>query len=586
MNTGKPHGRLVRALTYAGPHRLTILVILSLTLLSAGIGAVEPLVMKFIFDALDLEGSLAVIFQGVGMLVGLHLVREIASGFSNWLTWRTRLSIQAALLESTVDRLHRMPLHYHRDEGVGALMTRLDRGIQGFVGAITEISFNIVPSVAYLATSLVIMVGLEWRLSLVAVFFAPIPALIAAFASPAQVTRERHLMETWTRLYARFNEVLTGLVTVRSFAMEDEEKHRFISGVRGANRVVSNGVRYDSFVGFAQNITTVAARIASIALGAYLIATGDTTLGTLVAFISYTGGLFGPVQGLTGTYRTLRLASVSLDLIFDILDTQETLGDEPGAVDAGRLQGEVIFRNVEFSYEPGKVPLLRDISFHVKPGELIAIVGPSGAGKTTIMALLQRFYDPQRGEVLVDGIDIRRLKQKSIRRQIGVVLQDAHMFNDTVRNNIAYGKPEASFDEITAAAKAANAHEFIMRLPKRYDTKLGERAGRLSAGERQRIAIARALVKDPPLLILDEATSALDAELEALVQQALERLVKGRTTFAIAHRLATVVNADRILVLKNGTIMEAGSHRELIAMNGYYASLVSKQTKGLILTEP
>ena len=577
--------RLLRALSYTKPHKLVVYVILSLTLITSGLGAAEPLIMKYIFDGLDFEAALSAIFIGVGLLIGLHIVKETAFGFSNWLTWRTRLHVQAALLDSTVERLHRLPLHYHRSEGVGALMTRLDRGIQGFVNAVSELAFNVFPSVAYLVIAIIVMFRLEWRLSVLVLFFAPIPAIIATFAAPVQVNRERNLIDLWARIYARFNEVLYGLITVRSFAMEDDEKHRFMYGVRGANNVVINGVRFDTGVGVAQNLTIVTARISSIALGAYLISNGETTLGTLVAFLAYAGSLFGPVQGLTGTYRTLRLATVSLDLIFDILDAQEHLGDAPDAVEAGRLRGEVLFENVEFTYEPGVRPLLKNISFHARPGEMIALVGPSGAGKTTVMALLQRFYDPQKGKVFLDGMDIRKLKQKSVRRQIGVVLQDAHLFNETVRNNIAYGRPDASFDEIVAAAKAANAHDFISSLPDGYDTLAGERGSRFSAGERQRIAIARALVKDPPILILDEATSALDAELEAMVQQALERLTTGRTTFAIAHRLATVVNAGRILVLRGGEIIEAGSHRELMREDGYYASLVEKQTQGLLFSE-
>ncbi|HEY4707770.1 MAG TPA: ATP-binding cassette domain-containing protein, partial [Thermodesulfobacteriota bacterium] len=229
-------------------------------------------------------------------------------------------------------------------------------------------------------------------------------------------------------------------------------------------------------------------------------------------------------------------------------------------------------------------PVLNNICLHLRPGECVALVGPSGAGKTTIAALLQRLYDPDCGSILIDGADIRELKQRSLRSKIGVVSQDAILFNDTVGNNIAYGRPWASREEITAAAKAANAHDFIMRLPKGYDTVIGERGGTLSAGEKQRISIARAIVKDPPILILDEATSSLDAESEFAVQQALERVMEGRTTLVIAHRLSTVVGADRILVLKDGQIIESGSHNELLKTGGYYASLVECQSRGLAIS--
>jgi ATP-binding cassette subfamily B protein len=283
-------------------------------------------------------------------------------------------------------------------------------------------------------------------------------------------------------------------------------------------------------------------------------------------------------------YKTLRTASVSIEQVFSILDHQDTLGDAPDAREVGRLRGEVEFDEVRFGYgrRATDAPLIDDVSLHVRAGENVAFVGPSGAGKSTLASLLCRFYDPTQGAIRVDGMDVRGIKQKSLRRQLGVVFQDSLLFNESVRANIAYGKPDASKEEIEAAAKAAHAHEFVSRLPEGYDTVVGERGCLLSAGERQRIAIARSILMDPPILILDEPTSALDAESEALVQQALATLTSGRTTIAIAHRLSTVVDADRIVVLKDGRILEQGSHRELMARGGYYRSLVERQTRGLL----
>jgi ATP-binding cassette, subfamily B, bacterial len=575
--------RLARALQFARPYRGKILLILIVTLFIAATNAAEPLVMKFIFDSLSSNLEMSHLQKALLWLVGLGIARELATAGSNWLTWHTRLGVHYGLLEATVERLHRLPLSFHRKEGVGAIMTRLDRGIQGFINAISQILFNVFPALLYLAISVVIMWRLNWQLSLVILFFAPIPAIIAAFATPEQTRRDRALLDRWAGIYSRFNEVLSGIVTVRSFAMEDREKKRFLREVRKANEVVVEGVATDAAFGAATNLVIAIARIAALAFGGMLVARGQLTLGALIAFLGYIGGLFGPVQGLSGIYQTVQRASVAIDEIFSILDVNDTLGDAPNAINLPiPARGEVIFQDVHFSYERSRRPILCGITLHVHPGQTIAIVGPSGSGKSTMMALLMRFYDPVEGAIYIDGHDLRTIKQKSLRENIGVVLQEPLLFNDSVRNNIAYGRPQAAQAEIEQAARAGNAYDFIQHLPDKFDTMVGERGGRLSVGERQRITIARALIKNPPVLILDEATASLDAESEMLVQEALDRLMRDRTTFIIAHRLATVVRADKIIVLRDGVIAEAGTHLELVRRDGYYASLVERQTRGLI----
>jgi ATP-binding cassette, subfamily B, bacterial len=578
--------RLRRALVFARPYRWKVITILGITLFVAAINAAEPLIMKYIIDSLSAGPKRSPLVNGILLLIGLGLVREIATAGSNWLTWHTRLGIHYELLGATVERLHRLPLSFHRREGVGAVMTRLDRGIQGFINAVTQILFNVFPAILYLGIAIFIMFRLDWRLACAILFFAPIPALIAAFAAPEQTRRDRALLDQWSSIYSRFNEVLSGIVTVRSFTMEDREKHRFLTEVSKANEIVVQGVAVDTGFGAATNVVVTLARLAAVALGGWLVIRGEQSVGTLVAFLGYVSGLFGPVQGLSGIYQTVQRASVSLDEVFSILDVQDTLGDAPNAIDLpSPVRGEVVFRNVHFSYEQTKRPVLHGIDLKVEAGETIAIVGPSGSGKTTLMGLLMRFYDPDEGIVSVGGHDLRTIKQKSLRENIGVVLQEPLLFNDTVRNNIAYGRPEATEAEIENAARAANACDFIQRMPDGFDTMVGERGGRLSVGERQRVTIARALLKNPPVLILDEATASLDAESEALVQEALDRLMHERTTFVIAHRLATVVRADKIIVLKDGIIAESGTHLELIRRDGYFASLVERQTRGLIANE-
>lgn len=587
-NSAPPHpapggtGRLKRALGFAFPHRRAVLAISGFTLVAAAANAAEPLVLKYIFDELAGSRALQPLFHGALTLVALAFLREGVGSLSNWLTWRTRLGLHYALLEATVGRLHRMPLRLQRSEGVGAIITKLDRSIQGFIGAVTQLLFNVFPAIVYLAISIAIMVRLEWHLALLLVGFTPLPALIAAAAAPEQTRRERTLLDRWAKIYSRFNEVLSGIVTVRSFTMEDMEKNRFLGDVAAANAVVVQGVGFDSGLSAASNLVTSVARITAICVGGMAVLHGEITVGTLVALLGYVGGLFGPVQGLSGIYQTIQRASSSLDEIFSILDVQEHLGDSPGAVEVTEVRGDVEFRNVTFQYEQSGRPLINGVSLKVAAGQTIAIVGPSGSGKTTLMAMLMRFYDPVSGAILIDGRDLRAVKQSSVRKHIGVVLQDPLLFNDTIRSNIAYGRPDAGPAAIEAAARAAHAYDFIQRLPDKYETSVGERGARLSVGERQRITIARALIKDPRIIVLDEATSSLDAESEKLVQEALERLMKDRTTFVIAHRLATVVNADRIIVLRDGVIAESGRHWELMKLGGYYASLVLQQTSGLI----
>jgi ATP-binding cassette subfamily B protein len=575
---------LRRAASFLAPKRRAIAAVMSFALTIAALNACDPLVLKYVFDRVGTNGGARALVMGVAAMLALGLLREILLALQNWLTWKTRIEVQFSLTSATVSRLQQLPLSFHKSSGVGATMTKLDRGVQGFVAALTEVAFNIVPSAAYLLLAIAMMFSLSPALGLLSLAFAPVPVIIARLASNDQLARERTLMERWARVYQRFNETLSAIVTVKSFAMEDREKQRFLAEVDDANQVVVRGLRHDSLAQAAQNVSVLLARVAVIGCGGLLVSRGQVSLGTLVAFLGYVGAMFGPIQSLSGIYKTLRTASVAVDQIFSILDHQDTLGDAPDAVTLDRVRGEVEFDEVTFTYgrRATDKPLIDKLSLRVKPGENVALVGPSGAGKSTLMSLLCRFYDPVQGAVRIDGHDLRGLKQKSLRRQFGVIFQDSLLFNESVRANIAYARPEAAFEEIVEAAKAANAHEFIERLPQGYDTLVGERGGLLSAGERQRVAIARSLLKDPPVLILDEPTSALDAESEAVVQDALARLTKGRTTFAIAHRLSTVVGADRILVLKEGRIIEEGTHAQLVQRRGYYWSLVQRQTRGLL----
>jgi ATP-binding cassette, subfamily B, bacterial len=373
--------------------------------------------------------------------------------------------------------------------------------------------------------------------------------------------------------------VLTGIRTVKGFAMEEAEQQRFLAAVAKGNERVTRGARLDARTASMQGLSVAAARLSVATLGAWLVLRGHGTVGTLVAALQYVGGLFGPIQGLTGVYSTVRRAGVSLESVCAILDAPDPVADAPQARELDVTRGAVAFERVSFDYGDGR-PVLRDISLAIAPGETVALVGPSGCGKTTLVSLLERLHAPSAGRVLVDGVDLRDCTQQSLRRQVGTVMQDVHLFHDTILANITYGTPGATRDQAEAAARAANAHEFIARQPQGYDTIVGERGAGLSGGQKQRIAIARALLKNPPILVLDEATSALDSESEALVQQALQRLTRGRTTLVVAHRLSTVVDADRIVVLRGGRVEALGSHAQLLAQGGYYARLFARHARG------
>lgn len=573
-------GRWHRAFAFIRPYRAAVAVIVALTLASGSVAALEPLVLKLVFDALAGDSARTGIALGLCLLPLGGFAHVVCAGLNNWLAWRTRLRVHYDLLSATVERLHALPLAYHQRDGVGATMTRLDRGVQGAANGISEITFNVLPSIVYFGVAAVVMLRLDWRMALAVIVFVPIPAIIGALASGEQTRRERGLLERWTRIYARFNEVLGGILVVKTFAMEEAEKQRFLGGVSDANDVVVSGVARDSWIGASREAVVVLARLCALAVGVGLMARGSMTIGTMVAFMGYVAGLFAPVQGLVGTYQTLRRTTVALDTVFSIFDAQNALGDAPDAEEVRHVRGEVCFDNVGFSYD-GRGAVLNGVCLHVHPGEVIGIVGASGSGKSTLMCLLQRIYDPSSGAILLDGKDLRGLRQRSLRRQFGVVLQDSLLFNDTVRHNILYGRPDAGEAEMLHAARVAHADNFISCLPQTYDTIIGEKGSMLSAGQRQRLAIARAILKDPAILILDEATSSLDVDTEGDVRDALSKLMKGRTTFIVAHRLAAVSAAHRIVVLDGGRIAEMGSRVELLQRGGVYYAMARRQVEGV-----
>jgi ATP-binding cassette subfamily B protein len=575
-----PSGRdlLDKAIPLVSPFGSRFARVLMAALIAAALAAVEPLVIKRLFDELSGTHTPMNLLWVLLTLLAVLVAREGLAAYRDAGAGQIRAGVHSAVTRATVSHLHALPLSQRR-ESAGAVIAKMDRGINGAIFAFEDLAFNFLPSLFYLGFALAAMLSLDVRLTLVIAAFVPVPPIIGAWAVREQADRDRTLMERWASLLSRLNEVLSGMLLVKSCGMEEEEKNAFVDGVDQANDVAIHGGIRDAGSNAAKGVAMIVARVGALAVGAWLVIRGDLTIGTLVAFLAYAGGVFAPVQGITGAYQKFRRGFVSAETVASILSAPESLPDDPDAKVALDLYGEVEFVNVSFAYHP-RHPILQEVSFRAEAGETIAIVGESGAGKTTAMKLLQRLYDPTSGSVRVDGVDLRHYEQRSLRRQIGAVLQDTELLSGTVRDNVAFGWPEATDRDVERAARSANVHDFILALPEGYETHLGERGNRLSAGQRQRIALARALARNPAILILEEDASTLDLDSMQLLDEALA--LRGRTTFIIAHRLATAARADRIFALREGRIVEAGEHNELLAGGGYYASLVRSHCGDLL----
>ncbi|AHG91102.1 ABC transporter related protein [Gemmatirosa kalamazoonensis] len=555
--------------------QLTLVVALAVAVLSA----TEPLLLKAVVDRLtaaQVRGTLGGLVASVTLFGAVLACRIAGNALQTSRTWAVRLNIEFQLRSRVAAKLSVLSPRTQAQIGTGGLRHAVDVSAPHLATAFTDIAYGLTPIVVYVALSAWGMARLNGALTAMVLCVVPLPAIVATLAARRQTRRDRMHQRFWMRLWSWYGEVLHGMATVRAFANERAEERRFVRRVKWAFGSIQRGIHLDALVTSTAALCELLARLAVLGYGGFLVVDGQLSVGALLAFLGYIGGVFAPVQTIIGLYPTIRKAVVALDAVFAVLDAEDEAPDVPDARTAPSLRGEVRFEGVRFEYHPGR-PAIDALDLVVAPGQTVALVGPSGSGKSTMLRLLQRQHHPDAGRVLLDGVDVRGLQIASVRRQLGVVPQEVVLFSDSVAANIAYGRPSATRAEVEAAARAANAHEFIVQLPGGYDHRLGEGGRGLSGGQRQRIAIARAFLVDPAVLLLDEATAALDTESEHAVQGALRSLRAGRTTFIVAHRLNTVRDADRIVVLRDGRIVGDGAHDTLVESCPTYAALVRHQ---------
>jgi ATP-binding cassette, subfamily B, bacterial len=478
-----------------------------------------------------------------------------------------------------VAHLHRAPLAFFSTTKTGAIMNRVSSDVDNINSVVTGTLSMIISSAAMIVTTLAFMFAWNWRLALISLIVVPLMLAPLKSVGRAMYTARKKTREQRDAIESLVQETLSisGITLIKSFARETFERARFYEVVTQLMRMEIRLTMVGRWFGAAVGATVLIGPALLWLGGGWFALKGSAEIGVIVAFVGYVQGrLYGPASALVGIQAQVVSALAVFERIFEYMDLPTEQYSETSATSLKQYRGDVQFEAVAFSYSSNR-EILRDISFVVPSGKIAAIVGPSGAGKSTIMNLIPRFYDPQRGRILIGGHDIRDLPLESLRRDIGIVTQETYLFHDTIANNLRYAKPEATNDDLAAAAAAANIHEFITGLPDGYDTIVGERGHKLSGGERQRLAIARVLLKNPIILILDEATSALDAHNEVAIQSALEIAMRGRTSFVIAHRFSTILSADIIVVIENGVVVQTGTHASLLLSDGIYASLYRTQ---------